>query len=58
MSPRELLTTHTSRDLSEWQAYFRVLAVEAQRPSRGRETPLSGEEGVRQLNAVFDRMGR
>jgi len=28
MSPRELLATHTSRDLSEWQAYFRLEEME------------------------------
>ena len=37
MAPRELLATHTSRDLSEWEAYFHVLAVEAQgTPGRAR----------------------
>jgi len=55
MAPRELLATHTSRDLSEWEAYFHVLAVEAQGAS-ARTAGRREERGTQEeLQQVFDR---
>jgi hypothetical protein len=54
MSPRELLATHTSRDLTEWQAYFSVLNAQSRSAGPAAQGP---EEGLAQLNAVFDRRG-
>lgn len=31
MSPRRVLAEHTSRELTEWQAYFRVAEMERQK---------------------------
>ncbi len=60
MSPRELLATHTSRDLTEWQAYFNVRAVEASQRNAGpvstsnrTRTVETGPDGLRNLERAF-----
>jgi len=53
MSPRQLLASHTSRELTEWQAYFRAAEFEATRKGPPRaEAPGTLEE----LNRTFDRV--